>query len=439
MAEQPEDGAAQPFDAERTWQQLTRLFAWGDRLDFVFLDYLSPDVFAAWRRALRAYCAERGQPWSQPARKQTFIDWLEGERKRGETKEREEGEARAREVYLGTIPQGRDAQGRDERWVFARINENRDNLVKALNGVLCLAGENDFTRRLAYAAPSVWAMRSKSFTLAGPPPARVRVPPPPPPGSQPDTLQEPPSYDFDVLVSAAARDEGEARDLLKRLAAEGITGTLATDEKGHEALEQARLVVVLLSGTYAYSSAWDALRGSRLAREQPDELRWRIVPVMLSEGPLPYLVRDMAPLDFRTPEVKARNQARLVSVLRGEREESTGPGLAPAMPTPPRDSGWLDCTKFSLSDANERELLNLMVRAYPEHDSIQRIMDHIGIRQEVIAWETTSLRYIWHAVLVLAARKKRVRGLVQYVLSDPASAPYHAAIRKVIGEAPAGG
>lgn len=424
--------AARAFDAERTWRQITKLFAWGDRLDFVFLDYTEPDVFRAWRRALRAHCQERGRPWSQPAPGETFLDWLERERLRGLDKEQQEGAARPREVYLGTIP-----QGRTELVLFARLNENRDKLVRALNGVLCLAGEGDFTRRLAYAAPSIWAMRTKTFDLAGLPPARVLVPS----EAEQSTIVPPDEdecFDLDVLVSAAARDEAEGRDLLRRLAAEGLSGDLATDERGHEALEHARFVVVLLSSSYAYSSAWDALRGSRLAQEQPDELRWRIVPVMLSEGPIPFLVRDMTPLDFRTPDAQARNLQRLVSALRSEREASTGPGLVPAPPIPPQDSAWLDRATFGLSDPNERELLSQLVAAYPEQSAIRRIMDHVGIKQERIGWEATSLRYIWHAVLVLAARQKRIRSLVHYVLSDPSAAPYHAAIRRAIGEAAAG-
>lgn len=415
------------FDAERTWRNLTALFAFGDRLDFVFVDYTSPDLLSLWRRALREHCRERGQRWSQPASGQAFLDWLEAERRRGLEVEKAQGAARPREVYLGAIPE--DAK---ERWVFARINENRDNLVKSLNGVLCLAGLGDFTKRLAYAAPSVWAMKTRSVDLAGPPPSWAHLPREAEdtwPGMEPEER-----WDLDVLISAAARDEAKALDMLQRLTAEGIKGVVATDEAGHQALERARLIVLLLSPTYAYSSAWDALRASHLAREHEGELRARIVPVMIGEGPLPGLIRDMTPLDFRTPAAEARNLARLVSALTGEREASTGPGLVPATPMPPGTSAWLDEARFDLSSPHERELHHLLVMAYPDPDAVRRVADFLGIRQELLRW-SVPLRYIWHDVMVLAARQKRARSLVHYVLADPKAAPYHAAIRRVIGEA----
>lgn len=427
MAEQPEQRGASPFDAERTWSQCTKLFDFGDRLDFVFLDYTSADVLRAWRRALRAYCDEHGLPWSQPAPRQGFLEWLEGERQRGLVKERQLGARRPREVYLGTIP-----HNAREGWVLARLNENRDNLVRSLNGVLCLAGEGDFTRRLAFAAPSVWAMKTKTFDLGGPPPSRVLVAADPSLQTLPGVELED-RFDLDVLVSAAPRDEAAARDLLQRLAGEGIRGELAMDEKEHSALDRARLVVVLLSSTYVYSTAWDGLRRSRGACEAPGELRSRLIPVMVSDGPVPGLMWDMTPLDFRTPGAMAHNYARLVSALQGEPEASTGPGLPPPVPVPPANSGWLDRARFDLSDPHERELLKQLVAAYPDHEAVRRVMGYLGIREEVADWKAP-LRYTWHTVLVHAAREGRIRELVNYVLSDPGAAPFHAALRKAIGE-----
>jgi hypothetical protein len=147
-------------------------------------------------------------------------------------------------------------------------------------------------------------------------------------------------------------------------------------------------------------------------------------------------VRDFEPFDFRTPAERARSSAALVSLLRGERQMSTSPGLPAAPPMPPRDSGWLDHATFSLSDPNERQLLYLLVQAYPRHDAIRRIMEQVGIQQELIDWKSMPLQYIWHSVLVHAARQQGTRALVQHALADPAAADYHSAIRRVIGEAP---
>lgn len=351
----PEVASSSPN--EHLWKRLVALLDFGDRLDFALLEYSSPEVLRAWSAALRARCAERGQPWSEARPGQAVLDWLEAERVRGLGVERALGPKRPREVYLGVIP-----EGNDERFVFARINENRDNLVRALSGVLCLAGPGDFIRRLAYAAPSIWAMRSETFELREPPPAAFAAPID---DEAEASTQAPehaaPSFELDVLISAGPRDEQEATDLLRRLSSDGFSVAIALDEKGHARLDRARIVVVLLSYSYAYSEAWEALQRSPMAQHEPDLLGRRLVPLLLSEGSIPGLFRGTAPLDYRSPEARARSYVKLVHALRGERVVGSGPGLeAYAAPT--------------LDEHQKQQLVQALASAFPRRDDLAMLL-----------------------------------------------------------------
>jgi hypothetical protein len=339
---------------EELWRRLVALFDFGDRLDFALLEFSSPEIFRAWSAALQARCTQRGQPWSEARPGQPMLDWLEAERVRGLGVERALGPKRAREVYLGVIP-----EGNDERFVFARINENRDNLVRALNGVLCLAGPGDFIRRLAYAAPSIWAMRAETFELRELPPDAVAVPVDSAP--MPISTSKNPSFALDVLISAGARDEQEARDLLQRLAASGFAAALAQERTGHDRLEQARFIVVLLSYSYPHSEAWAALQSSRMAQQKPDRLSRKLVPLLLSEGSIPGMFRNLTPLDYRTPGARAKSYVKLVHALRGERIVGSGPGLeAYSAPT--------------LSEQEKAELVQALLNAFPRRDDLSMLL-----------------------------------------------------------------
>jgi hypothetical protein len=339
---------------EELWRRLVALFDFGDRLDFALLEFSSPEIFRAWSAALQARCTQRGQPWSEARPGQPMLDWLEAERVRGLGVERALGPKREREVYLGVIP-----EGNDERFVFARINENRDNLVRALNGVLCLAGPGDFIRRLAYAAPSIWAMRAETFELRELPPDAVAVPVDSAP--MPISTSKNPSFALDVLISAGARDEQEARDLLQRLAASGFAAALAQERTGHDRLEQARFIVVLLSYSYPHSEAWAALQSSRMAQQKPDRLSRKLVPLLLSEGSIPGMFRNLTPLDYRTPGARAKSYVKLVHALRGERIVGSGPGLeAYSAPT--------------LSEQEKAELVQALLNAFPRRDDLSMLL-----------------------------------------------------------------
>lgn len=349
----PEAASASPN--EQLWKRLVALLDFGDRLDFALLEYSSPEVLRAWSAALRARCAQRGQPWSEARPGQAVLDWLEAERVRGLGVERALGPKREREVYLGVIP-----EGNDERFVFARINENRDNLVRALNGVLCLAGPGDFIRRLAYAAPSIWAMRSETFELREPPPAEFAAPVEDEAQAQAPE-HEAPSFDLDVLISAGPRDEQEATDLLRRLSSDGFSVAVALDGKGHAQLDRARIVVVLLSYSYAYSEAWEALQHSPMSQHEPDRLSRKLVPLLLSEGSIPGLFRSTAPLDYRSPEARAKSYVKLVHALRGKRIVGSGPGLeAYSAPT--------------LDEHQKEELVQALVSAFPRRDDLAMLL-----------------------------------------------------------------
>ena len=430
MTEKPAGSPEPPWDATRTWQSLVRLFGFGDRLDFVFLESGSSETFRAWRDALRAHCRATERPWSEPSPSQKILDWLEAERLRGLDLERAAAAQRPREIYLGTI-----AQDEDERFVFARINENRDNLVRALNGVLCLAGTGDFVRRLAYAAPSVWAMRTKSFELCGPPPAEVAAA-----SSTAErgleslvvkTAKE--SFDFDVLLTAGGHEESAARELRSRLEAEGFRCRVAVDESGLADLERARVVVVLLSPTYAYSSSWEALRGSRLAASRPDDLRARLLPILIGDAVIPGMFQGLTPLDFRSPESRARDYGRLVRALRGERDASEGPGLTQVIPVSSGDTSWLDQVPFPWVHPAARALLDALNAAYPHAEEMLFVLRAAGIltNQAVVPASTTDL---WRWALELAARQHRVRSLLHRVLADDDVSAYHPPIRRLIEE-----
>ncbi|MEZ4300379.1 MAG: toll/interleukin-1 receptor domain-containing protein [Polyangiaceae bacterium] len=421
------------FDAERTWRGIRQVLDFGDRLDFVFLQFADPTVFEAWRFALRAWAREQGLRWSEPAAADSILDWLEGERRRGVSLEQSGQAERPREVYLGVIP-----QSDDEGTLFARINENRDNLVRALNGTLCLCGSGDFVRRLAYAAPSIWAMRTRSFDLVGPPPASA-------PASAAATHLESlgatlsmrrstvtEAFDLDAFISASPRDEREARSLADRLTGEGLSVRVGTGGKDHEAMERARFVVVLLSREYVYSKAWEAVQNSRLAREQPESLKQRFVPILFGDAAIPGLLRDSTPLDFRTPESRARDTERLLLRLRGERERSAGPGLAPAPPVLSTDTGWLDKVPLDFSHPSVRELLNVLISAYPYVDSVKRIARSAAIPLDHIRTEE-GISTQWHDLLEQAAVKSRLRPLMDILLRDPDTEGHHPALRRIAG------
>jgi hypothetical protein len=345
----PEAASASPN--EQLWRRLVSLIDFGDRLDFALLEFSSPEILRAWSAALRARCAQRGQPWSEAPPGQSVLDWLDAERVRGLGVERALGPKRAREVYLGVIP-----EGNDERFVFARINENRDNLVRALNGVLCLAGPGDFIRRLAYAAPSIWAMRTETFELRELPPNAVAVPvDDEAPTQAPE--HEAPSFDLDVLISAAPRDEQEATDLLRRLRSDGFSVAIALDGKGHAQLDRARIVVVLLSYSYAYSKAYEALQAQAADPPGAEALSRKLVPLLLSEGSIPGLFRKMSPLDYRSPEARARSYVKLVHSLRGTRVAGSGPGLE-AYSSP------------ILSDTQMGDLIEALLFAFPTSSAL---------------------------------------------------------------------
>lgn len=481
MSAKPSEGPA--WDADKTWRALVKLLHFGDRLDFVFFESDSMDTFRAWRDALREHCRSKDQPFREPKAGQGVLDWLEEERARGVTEDAERGEDRPREIYIGTIP-----QDGSERVVFGRINENRDNLVRSLNGALILAGAGDFVRRLAYAAPSVWAMRTKSFTLQGPPPSAVAAPAkrsnrevgfaakaaspsppaaeripaaaPPSPGAAPlfaasappfavsaqeasdeafvaspaQVAEDEPMIALDVLVTCAGHDEAAARDLKRRIEAEGFRCAIALDSKGLSEIEAARVVVVLLSSNYAYSKSWDALAQTRMAKEEPARLRAKLVPILLQDAVIPGLMSGLTPLDFRSPDSRAYDHGRLLRMLSGERDLSQGPGLAPARYELSGDASWLTEAPLDWGLREPRALLDLLMDAYPDFAQMKNLASRADILLDTWSSQGGSLRSACANLLDSAARQRKLRPLIDVVLADPGSAAHHHRIRQIIGE-----
>lgn len=414
------------FDADRAWQLLGGIFDFGDRLDFVFLEPSSPEVLGAWRAALRAHCRGKGQPWSEAKPGQSILDWLEGERVRGLALEQAK-QPREREVYFGFIP-----KDEDEHFVFSRINENRDNLVRTLNGVLCLAGYGDFVRRIAYGSPSIWAMRTSSFELDGPPPPSVRAPEDEgESGFESARVEE--RFDLDVFVSASPRDERQARTLVQGISDEGLSVKLGVEEADYADVGHARRILVLLSASYAYSTAWERLRNSRFAREEPEKLGRRLVIANLDSGGVtPGMLQAARRFDLSTEDARATSYANLLRVLRGEEEERPAPFLEPASAAL---RPWIDEVPFPWSNPSARALRDALVAAYDSVDQARYLALKGGLSLGRVSFHG-AIEPVWNNILEVAATQGILRKLIEVVLQDPNVRAYHRRIRQLTGLAP---
>lgn len=427
-------------DAKRVWRALTGILDFGDRLDFVFLQLSSPDHEPAWKRSLRAYCRAQGLPFREPARGKTFLEWMESERQRGLAIEAREGDQRARSVYFGSLL----GENR-ERFALARVNENRDRLVSALCGTLCLIGSGDFVRRVANGAPSIWAMRTRGFEIGGPPPPHTRTSAPEaaggfearrpaaaaPPSSSPASptraadvsLRGAPrpgasTPDLDVLLSAAPRDLEQAVELEKRLPGSREVTTRAADQT--RLLDRARFVIPLLSPSYLDSEAWADL-ARHLDTDSEGTLRSRLIPVFLADTPVPGALRDMNPLRLRTAQERVRELPRLVRALRGEPESWSASEKLP-----------LDEVPFAWSRPGAQELVETLVHIYPGWSRARLLAEHAGVSLHGVDASQGAFDF-WRELVKAAASQGRLRSLIEQALKDPTIRVFHPRLRTLTG------
>lgn len=353
-----------------TWELLETTLELGDGLDYLLIECASPHVRTSVAGALQKLAARMGRPFRVPRPEDDVLSWLDGERAAAAS---DAALREARPIYFVPVPAD------NEGFVLARLNENRDNLVNDMRGALCLVGLEGLLDRLPPRAPSIWAYRTKTFSIAEPPPGVVAAPEPaaaaapampavvvsspataPPPGAPPAAMSPPatrhaavlpasapplpagpprreteglevarggaPGPRYDVHISAAYRDEQTAEDLRRRLEADGIRCSFVKEDEqdrrsGLEGIAaqaaEARFIVPLLSPDYGDSNAWRALEGSREMAEAPDRLRARMLPVLVRDCVPPPFLSEFEPIDFRSPRDRLFGYPILAAAIKG--------------------------------------------------------------------------------------------------------------------------
>ncbi|MBK8257025.1 MAG: toll/interleukin-1 receptor domain-containing protein [Polyangiaceae bacterium] len=439
-------------EASRIWDLLTGVIDFGDRLDFVFLELSSSELETAWPAALKTYCTSRDLPIREPEAQANLLDWLEKELARGQELDALQGKERPRSLYIVSL-----VHLRNERYILARLNENRDRLVSALSGTFCLVGVGDFVRRIANNAPSVWAMRARAFVLGGMPPpnalaiaggfesakesgaAVTALAAPAPPAAPPsayeltrgvsrhsDAAPDLASGSVEVLMSVAPQDLNRARELQKRLPGKV---TLPINAPVDPSLfNRASLILLLISPAYLESVQWKVLEN---ALEQDRGLQTKLIPLLIVPTPIPGALRSFIPLRLLNSVDDASNLPRLMDTIeRLDRDvPSTQQDWAPV--------GELSHVQMQLDDFpldwNEpgpQQLNRYLALMYPDWQSIKLISQTAGISLDRVGFQQSPLA-AWRDVLESAAQQAKLRKLINCVLSDRAASAIHTKLREL--------
>lgn len=444
-------------DALRVWDLLTGLIDFGDRLDFVLLQLPNLSLETPWRGALEEYCGTKNLPFVAPQEKTAPLGWLEEELVVGAQLDSTLGAARPRSVYWVSL-----VGLKNERFILARLNENRDRLVSALGGAFCLVGVGDFVRRVAHNAPSIWAMRARAFVLDGPPPSgaqgtaemesAVDVAPraadiAPPAAPSPAAAAPPPTQrgyesaregmkknatlpDFavgsvEVLISACPQDVGRAKEIQTRLP--GRVSLPVNPGDAEMLFNRCDLILPLLSPAYLESVEWKILEK---ALERDRNLESKLIPLLIVSTPVPAALRTFTPLRLLNADEEADNVPRLMDTIQrlGRDVPSTQRDRAPP--------GVLSNVKIQLnrpldwSQSGPEQLTRYLAVVYPDWSTIRAISQLAGISLYSVFFQSSPL-LIWADVLNSASRQSKLRDLVGRVLRDERAAPIHAKLREL--------
>ncbi|MEZ4314403.1 MAG: pentapeptide repeat-containing protein, partial [Polyangiaceae bacterium] len=288
-----------PRSSSAKLRRLRTLIELTESLELVLIEQSGDAVARGLHDHLTRICTDTGRPFHAPAPGEPLLEWLHGQQVA--SSRRADGASPA--LYLAPIP------AENEAFILARLNENRDNLVRDLRGVLCLTGGPGLLRRFANEAPSIWSMRSAvlEFDVLPAPGETVR--------------------DHDVFLAAAFRDEAAAAEIRSKLEADGVRVLLETESswglpQGLHAMSaaarRARYIVPLFSPDFRDSMVWRALAESTEMQEEPQELRKRMLPVLLGASAWPSFFSGLKPFDFTSPAARDREYSRLLAAVRGD-------------------------------------------------------------------------------------------------------------------------
>jgi WD40 repeat protein len=118
------------------------------------------------------------------------------------------------------------------------------------------------------------------------------------------------TFQYDVFISHSSNDRPTARDLARRLRADGLRVTW--DKQN---LKQARTLVLLMSA-HAFGSEWATLEGHTLPFRDPADAQRRFVPLLVEDCTPPDAIAQFATIDWRTPSDEA--YAKLLAACRGD-------------------------------------------------------------------------------------------------------------------------
>lgn len=278
------------------WDDIVATLELGSGLRFALVEAESAKDRTNLRARLQRYLKAQGKSLRSPMAKQDVLDWLSSEQTAPGM-----GEPPEETRWLPISWTG------NERFVLHRLNEGRDNLRRAMGGVLFLVGSRGMLQRLGNEAPDLWSVRELAVELSGSMEKAV-------PGSKTQPL-------YDVKLSFLRIDRLFAQNLRVRLEADGVRVD-AWDTSLHGApwrqlsfaWAQPRYHVTLLSPSFFRSMSLDALlREFRLLGSMTNH-----IPILIRNAVLPHEARHMTYLDFRTDKQVEANYPRLLRILKSE-------------------------------------------------------------------------------------------------------------------------
>ena len=125
------------------------------------------------------------------------------------------------------------------------------------------------------------------------------------------------TFEYDVFISHSKKDKRAARELARRLRADGLRVTW-----DRRKLKQARTLVLCMSPAY-FDSEWTTLEHHTLLFRDPTNAQRRFIPLLIKNCTPPDVIAQFAYIDWRTSSAEAYD--KLLAACRGDEAETTEP------------------------------------------------------------------------------------------------------------------